>query len=312
MDPTRLDATESYFFQNQLKSVDQKMYEKKYAELAARRHFPTQDGVDEGMKVYEYRTLDRVGRAQWIADPSQDLPRVGALGETALVKIKDCGASYGYTIKEIKTAAKLGVPLDATLAFGARKAIEQEIDEALSIGNTAQGLVGALKIASGTTSFTPGTKAAGGTSWGTITAPNATGDEVYADIVGICAAIVKALKGNGAWQKFRVLLPVDAYNYAGWIRMGPDTPTTALQAALAHPNVESVQGWHRCDTAGSGSVTRMMAYPYDADVLACLVPQEIRSEAAQLRNLSYVVPVTASCGGVVCRYPVAVSYGDSI
>ncbi len=310
-DQMRLDSLESMFFQNQLRSVDQKMYQQKYAELAARRHFPTQEGVDEGMKVYEYRMTDIVGRAQWIADPSQDLPNVGAFGESKLVKIKDCGASYRYSMAEIKTSAKLGIPLDATLAFSARRAIEQEIDEALSIGVTAQGLVGALKIASGTTSFTPGTKAAGGTGWGTITVPNATGDEVYADIVGICAAIIKALKGNGTWQKFRVLLPIDAYNYAGWVRMGPDTPVTALQAALAHPNVDGVQGWHRCDTAGAVN-TRMMAYPYDPEVIACLVPQEVRAEAPQLKNLSYSIPVTASCGGIVCRYPVAVAYGDTI
>ena len=70
--------------------------------------------------------------------------------------------------------------------------------------------------------------------------------------------------------------------------------------------------WYRCDGAGSGATDRMMAYPYDAEVMTALVPMEPQPQAPQQRNFDFVVNLAASCGGIVCRYPVAVAYGDGI
>lgn len=311
----RLDANESFFFARQLEHIDPTIYKVEYAGLNARKFFRTILGVPEDAPFYTYGMFDHTGEAEWIFDHSKALPRVDVNGAQKQQVIRKLGDSFGYTLSEIKTASRLQVPLDASRANAAMRVAQEKIDRALSIGDSVAGVTGALKIASGTTTFTPGNKAASGTAaWGTITAPVATGDEVYADLVGICAAIINAVKGHDRWQKFRILLPVASYNYAAWVRMGLDSPTTALQAALNHPNIQAIDSWHRCDTASGSGGTRMMAYADDVDVIGALVPMEAQRLPPVLgpSGLEYVVPVVGACGGIVSKYPLAVAYGDSI
>lgn len=312
-DNTRLDASESVFFSRQLESIDATTYEAKFPELKARRFLPTISSVAEWAKVYMYRAMERFGSAKVIANMADDLPRADVSGSEVSQTIKYLGASFGYDIQEIKAAAAMGTDLDGLRARSCRYAIEEQIDELLALGDTSLGLTGLLKIASGTTSFTPSTKAAGGTSWGTLDAPNATGQEVAADLMAAPAAIVAASKEAFAGP-FTIALPIAQYNYAAQTPHGTGNGMlTALQFAKANsPYIADIVPWHRCATAGSGSVTRMAVFPRDPMVLGALVPQEYTQLAPQQRNLAWVVNAMASCGGIVCRYPIAVAYGDSI
>ncbi len=311
MNGQRLDAAESIFFQRELEAVDKRMYDQKYPNFKARRLLPTQGGVDEGFKQYTYGIYDYTDPGSGvITDYSKDLKRVDVFGNQATQNIKDLGRSYGYTIDEIQISARLGKPLDAMKAGAARRALEQEIDEYLSLGSTKFGLKGLLSL-SNTTTFTPSNKAATGTApWGTLAAPAATGDEVANDIIGLVSKVVEATLG--VWDRFNIVLPIEQYNYANATRLGPDSDTTALKFALSSPFIASIEPWYRCNNAVSGTTDRMCAYPYDPEVVAALVPKEIRALAPQLRNLEYVIPVVSSCGGVVCRYPVAIGYCDGI
>lgn len=307
----RLDAAESAFFKRELEAIDQRVYQTLFAAYKARRFLPTQDGVSEADHVYTWRLYTSVGKAVFVGAYGQDAPRAEVSGVEESTLIKPIVSSYGYNLWEIKAAAKMGRPLDPMKAIGARRAIEELVDETLALGNTAQGLVGMIKIPSGTTSFTPSTKAAGGLTWGTMQAPNATGEEVANDIMGICSKLVETTKE--AFTRFRVLLPIEQYNYAAQVKLGPVSDTTALEFALSKsPYLESVEPWLRCDGAGSAGADRMMAYPYDPMVMTALVPMELQTLPPQQKNLEYVVNMIASTGGVICRYPVAVAYADGI
>lgn len=309
----RLDSTESVFFKRELESIDQRVYEKKYPQYLARSLLPTQDGVDPTAKVYTYRMFDTVGKAKWIAQMSDDLPRGEAFGEEASQLIRPLGAAYGYSIYDIKAAVRMGTPLETMKAMGARRAVEEKIDLSLSLGDSTVGVKGLLTLSS-TTSFTPSTKAAGGTTWGTLAARNATAEEVAGDIMGLCNKLVETTKG--AFNRFRIVLPIEQYNYAASIRLGDGSDVTALKFAQQNsPFIESVTAWYRCDAAVSNSVLSndlMCAYPYDPEVVAALVPEEFTIHPAEQRNLEYIINTTASCGGVVCRYPVAVGYCSGI
>ncbi len=309
MDQTRLDAVESVFFKRQLEAIDSKVYETKYPQYKSRSLLPTVQGVAETDRVYTYRLMDTVGKAKFVGQAADDLPRADAFGTESSQNIKEIAAAYGYSISEIKAAARNGTPLDALKAMGARRALEEKIDSILALGDSTVGLKGLLGLSS-TTTYTPSTKSAGGLTWGTMAAPNATGEEVAMDIMGAASKIVDATKG--AFTRFKIVLPIEQYNYAAQKRMGDGSDVTALKFALGtSPYIESVEPWFRCDNAVSGTTDRMCVYPMDPEVVGALVPQEIQFHAPQLRNLEYVVPATASVGGVVCRYPVAVCYMDA-
>jgi hypothetical protein len=56
----------------------------------------------------------------------------------------------------------------------------------------------------------------------------------------------------------------------------------------------------------------MVCYRKDPNVLELIVPQEFEQFPPQERNLEVVINCHMRCGGVVCYYPLAISFGDGI
>ena len=307
-DKSRLDAGESMFFLRQLESIDASVYEVKYPDLKARQLLPQIAGIPEGAHAYTYRQYDRVGIAKLIANAADDLPMIEATGAEYTSQIKPIGDGYGYDVFEIQAAAMQNMPLDATRARFARYAAELEVDRIIATGKIQMpngtpvlvpGMLGLINQ-TGTTAFTLGTKAAGGTTWGTLAAPNATGDEVAADIMGLVANLYTATQQ--LWGSFRVLMNPAQYEYAAQKRLGSVSDTTALAFAKANStHIESVVPWWQIP---SGTI---VAFPYDPIVLGYIVNQEYTVAPPQQRNLKYIVNSWMKTGGVVCRYPVALT-----
>lgn len=300
----RLDAFDLAVFKRELEAIDTRVFEEKLPAYKARQLIPTISGVAAGDRVYTYRMFKQIGKAKFAGDSVTDAPRADVTGAETSQHLSLIEASYGYNIQEIQAASKLGRPLDQMRAMNARRALEQLIDETWAWGDAAHGLSGLLNY-TGIGDF-PGSGA-----WGTL----ATADpkKVSGDIMGICNFIVEATVG--AFDRFRVLLPIDAYNVAAMLRMGDGTDTTALQFAKANsPYIQDVVPWFRCSSSATGSPLSndvMVAYPVDETVVGGLV-QEIDFLPPQEKGLEFEIPGYAMTGGVVCRYPVAVASCDDI
>ena len=198
-----------------------------------------------------------------------------------------------------------------------RTASEQLVDQILATGNADNGLFGvlnqdstALPAAQRVSTYTLGTKAVGGLSWGTLAAPKATGQEVANDLIGAASKIVETTEG--IWSQLNIVLPIPQYNYAASTRLNAINDTTALQFALKSGFIASIRPWYQCSGAGANSTDRMAIFPSDPMVLGGIVPMEWSPQPAQQKNLAFVVPCMASCGGVVVRYPVAMLYADGL
>jgi hypothetical protein len=211
---------------------------------------------------------------------------------------------------EIKAAAGTGTPLDSQKAAACKFAVDSLIDDTLALGSTPHGLEGLLSIGSGTTSYTPTTKAHGGKTWDL-----ASPDEIADDLAGCISAIRVALKGAGSpmFSSFDVILPSAQYTQIAQKRMGDGSSTTILKFLReSNPFINSIEEWHLATGAGSGGADRMVVYPRTPLVLAGIVPMEFSPQPPLQQNLEYVVNALATCGGVVARYPVAIAYGDGI
>lgn len=311
-----LDQGESANFLRMLEDVDTIAYKRRYPALLARQVIKSFASVADWASLYTWREWDSLGTYAIISDHTDDLPAVDITGKENSQIIKDLGNSYHYTIKEIKQAINTNVNLDSMRAEVSRTAIEQGVDDILTFGIPALGIRGVLKLDDASIpapnrvgSFTLGTKTAGGTAWGTLAAPRATGQEVANDVIGLCSQMVDDTKS--IWNSFDVVMPIAQYNYAANTRLNPLTETTALAWILKNGFVRSVTPWYKCKGAGAAGADRMMALPAgDGMVLGGIVPQEWSPQAPQLVNLAYKVNCIASCGGVVCRYPIACRYAD--
>jgi hypothetical protein len=274
----------------------------------ARQILPPEANVPSWANARTYRQYDRQGVAHLISDDSDDVPIADLQGAEFTSIIKKVGSGFKYSIDELKAAMAMNMPLDSQRAELARWNSENAVDQMLTDGTlpmangvnfTVPNVVGFTGI-TGTTAFTPGTKVQGGTTWGTLLAPNATGDEVAQDLMGIANGLFEATKQ--VWNKFRIVCNPVQYDYASQKRLGSVSDTTALAFAKANcPYIESVIPWWRIP-AGT-----MMAFAPDPSVVAAVVNQEYETLPPQIRGFGWRVPGYMKCGGVISRFPVAIS-----
>lgn len=299
----RLDAAESAFVKRELEYVDKETYKQLYASLIMRSLLPIKSDIPVWAQVHTWREMDMVGKARIITSMGDDLPRTDVFKREVTKTIKTVGGAYGYSWDEMQASAAMGTHLDTDRAFANRFDLESEADKILAYGNAQFGLEGLFTL-SGTTAFTLSDKAKGGKTWGTIAAPNATGMEVAADLMGFAAAAVEASIGKIA--QVDIVLTIEAYNYAAQKPLSSTDSTKALAFALSSPFIRSITPcWRAKASLSDGALANdtMLAYPNDPMVLAGVMPLEYSPQPAQQVNLEWKINTILKCGGAVSRYP---------
>ncbi len=307
----RLDASESVWFKRELDYVDKTLNETIFPENLGRLYVPTQPGVPDWANTFTWRMFTKYGRAKIVGSNADDLPRADVSGDEESKIIKDVGAAYGWTIRDIKRSAATGTRLDSMKAMAARFAIDAEIDRILALGDADHNLDGLLNLPDvDSTAIT--NKTGMDDEW--MTTGN-TGDEISADIAACVSEILDGLRGGGGpmFRRFTVLIPDAQHAYIAQKRMSNSSDVTILKYILQNnPYVEAVEPWHHCAGAGDMATDRMIVYPRTPLVVAGIVPQEFTPLEPEKRGLEYVIDCLASTGGVVNRYPLAIRYMDGI
>jgi hypothetical protein len=300
----RLDADESAFFQRQLEFIKPKAYDVKYAKLKARELIPVSSDAGEGADKITYRQYDQVGVARVISSYANDLPRADVTGKEFTVLVKTLGASYGYSIQEIRKAKMAGLPLDQKRAMAARRAIADLENRIAFNGDTESALGGLLSNASVSTVTIPNDGSGSSKLWSTK-----TGDQIIRDMMLVSNTIVSNTKGVEIPDT--LLLPVEQYNLAH------STPrSTASDYSCAKwfkensPFIKNIEWVNELDSGGATDV--ILAYRKDPEVLTLEIPSDFEMLEPEKRNLEYVVDCVENIGGVIIYYPLAICKGDGI
>ena len=125
----KLDANESAFFKRQIEYIKAKTYDVKYKDLKAFTLIPISNESPSGATEITWRQFAGVGFAKIISDYANDFPRVDVYGVETTTKVRGIGASYGYSVVEIRRAQMANIPLDQKKANMTRRAIEQVINQ---------------------------------------------------------------------------------------------------------------------------------------------------------------------------------------
>lgn len=300
----RLDAGETAALAKQLEFVYARTYDVKYAELKARRFIPIDTSVDPAAEFFTYRQWNMFGMAKLIANYADDLPRVDALAKEFPAPIKSLGASYGYSIQDMRRSARAGSQLETRRATAARRAHEQAFDEIMAFGNANAGILGFLNHPN-----VPIPSAVTG-QWVTN---NATPLQMIEDLNVLVNSIVLATLET--FTPDTLLLDNAAFTRINTMPMSTtgDSDRTVLRFFLENnPYIRNVDQWVRLNTAGAGGVTRAVAYLRSEEVLAGVEPQPFEQFPPQWRNLEAVIPTHSRIGGVRIQYPLAVAYMDDL
>jgi hypothetical protein len=298
----RADAGETAAFVRQLEYVKARTYDVKYLELKARQFLPVDSEVPSGAESFTWRSWDWAGMAKILANYADDLPKVTVLGKENVQGIKSLGASYDYTIQDIRAASMAGTNLDARKAMAARRAVENRIEKLAAVGDSMADLPGFLNNANVPILTNPTINA----NW-----PAATSAQILDDLHEIANKIVEQTLDTH--RPDTMLLPVSRYSIVATRSFSTTIPDTILSVFLrTSPWIRNVDQWSFLDTAGTGGITRAVAYERSPEVVELVIPQEFEQFPPQARNLSFEVPCHARIGGVSIRYPLAMVYADGV
>jgi hypothetical protein len=300
-----LDAAENAFIERKLEYVKSKVYEQPYPDLLGRQMVPVSHEVPAGAETIKYDIFDKVGLAQRIRSYSDNLPRANVKVREERSPVHGYGIAYGYSNRELRASILANVNLDAREASAARFGFELAVDVVAALGNS-EGLLGLLTLPNANIYTVPAD--------GTGTSPlllTKTPDQIIRDLNGVSNKSVGLT--NGIEMPDTLALPIDQYNYIASTPRSANSDTTILKFFLgANPFVKTVIPWYRCKGAGSGGTDRMIAYKRSPEKMTLEIPMEFTQQPPQLRNLAVDVPCEGEVGGVICPYPMSVTYGDGI
>lgn len=313
---TNLDANESAFVARALLFVESEVYNFLIPPLEGRKFVPVDNKSPAGAKFTSYKQYTRTGLAKFITERGMDLPTSNLYVKEYFHQFYRMGASYRYTLDDLLAAemsSQNGGPavnIDLEHAIAAHEAIEKKLDNVSRVGSADGlspnlGLVGLLNQPAATI-YTIATGAGGGTTWA-----SKTPDEVLADLYGIVAAQIA-----GTFKVHvpdTILLPISQYETIAGRSMGDGRSDTILSYFMRTTrHIKAVDSWQFLTGAGSGSTDRMVCYKHDPRMVRHMISQEFTQMPPRFERLEYITECTAKTAGVVCSYPLSISYGDGI
>lgn len=305
MSNERMDAAEAVFFKRQLEYVKARTYDTKYKQNRAMLFIPVSSEAPSGATEITWRKYTKYGYAKVVADYATDFPRVDVFGEETTIKIHTVGASYGYSLMEIRRAMLAGMDLEARRSVIARDVIMQKHNTIALSGDTASNISGLIGY-SGLTEYTvPATGTGSTKTWSTKTA-----DQILVDLNGIRDAIVEGT--NGVERPTLMLLPIAQYNLLKNTRIGSTSDKTIFQFWSENNPDITIDWLDELDGAGTGSTDRFMAYPKDPEHITLEIPVMFEQHEPDKIGLQYWIPCTGQTAGVLIYYPTAFAFGDGI
>lgn len=293
-----MDAAESAFFLRELEHIKAQTFDRRYPELRHREFIPVSNEVDPGAESVTLQSFDRRGQAKIISNNAKDLPRVDIFGTESQRPVREIGAAYGWTLKDILAAQKAGRNLNSRRAGAARRAVEEVLDSVAAFGAASFG------IATGFTNDANVSITGAAGAWTGLTA-----DAIILEVSGM----VRRIMTNSLSTEVpnTLVLPVDPWVHIATTPRSTTSDTTILEFLLSKfPMLTAIDHWYRLDAAGAGGVTRAVMYDRNPEKVMQDIPLEFQQLDPQPKGLEFEVPTWAMTAGAQIPYPLSLDYLD--
>jgi hypothetical protein len=291
----------SVFFARELDYVKTQTYDVVYPEFNALRLFPVSSSVDPGMETITYYSYDKTGFAQIITDYSDDLPRADVTGKPSTAQIRGIGASYGYSIQDMRASRYAGKSLDVRRGEAARRSIDQLINRIAWCGDEKNGLRGVLSPENQVPIWTLPQNAAGTST----KFKDKTPDEILADFSGALQYMSNTTKG--VERPDTIVLDEGNYIYLATTPRSALSDTTILK--WLENNLPGIK-FERASELGANTPYNpftdenvMVIYRNDARKLEIEIPLMFNQLPVQPKNLAFEVQCEARIAGAIIYYP---------
>ena len=303
----RFDSAEdaSVFFARELDYIKAQTYDRLYPNMTALQLFPTTSEADPGAESVTYYSYDKFGLAKIIQNYATDLPRADVTGKPTTVPIKSLGASYGYSVQEMRASRYAGKSLDVKKSDAAKYAIDYATNKIAWSGDTDSGLVGVLSPGNDIPVFTLPNGVSGSTKW-----VDKTPTEILEDINAMQAFTATLTKS--VEQPDILALPTDAYLHLANTPMliGGVATSTIMKWVLDNsPRISQIIEVPElnADSEMHPYTGQGVAFMYSNDdtKFAIEIPMPFLQHPVQPKGLEFEVPCEARIAGAVIYYPLS-------
>lgn len=300
----RLDSNESIFFARELETIKSRSYDVKYPMIKVRDVIPLSFEGDPADDTITYNQYDQFGMATIVSDYATDFRNVEVSGKQFSATVKSLGASFQYSINEIRKASRTNKPLAQMKANAARRAIlELERNVALW-GDTEYGLQGWL-----TNPNIPDVTLPNG-DWLNATDPG----DIIEDLNALANSVIDT--SNTVEVPNTMLMPVAYFTFLSTTPRSATSDFTVLNYFMANtPFINSVDWLAELAADKSGgnlSDDVCIVYDRNPEKMTLEIPMEFEQDAPEKRGRAYKIACEERIGGVIIPYPLSQAMTDDI
>jgi hypothetical protein len=303
-DMLKLDEAGGLYFTRQLEYVKAKVIEEKLRENDYARFLPVSAEMPLGASNFTWRSYKGYGQARMISDYAKDFPRVELGASENTVTPKNVGASYAWTLMEIRRAQYANVDLETRKAMLARRVIDEKINALAWHGDANFNIQGFIKYP-GTTEFTLSGTLPADKLWSGKTA-----DEILGDLNGI--KITPSNLTNGIERINTILIPPAQMDLIKNLRVGTASDTTVYEFFTRNNSGITLEETYALKGAGTGGTDMMIAYNKSPEQLTFELPMPFEQLDAQLDGLEWKVPCLATVVGCIVYYSLSIAWAEGI
>lgn len=303
------------FMVQQASIIEAEVYRVRYPDIQYQQLMPIDTSGGDWVKSKTFFSLDHVGAAGWLNHYSSDVRLADIERNKFEMTIELAGIGYRYTLEEVgQTMQVPNLNLSTERAEAAGRAAEEFLDNLALRGDAVKGYPGLINSAAVTAEDAPNTGTGSSRAWESKSA-----DQILNDINVVALG---AIYSNSMTVEMAdtLLLPPGKFSLIATKRISDQSDITVLDwvkrynaftAVTGRPIViRAVRG---LETAGTGTVTRMVAYRNDAQVLKFHLPMPHRFLPVwQTGPIVFDVPGIFRTGGTEIRRPGAMKYVDEI
>lgn len=218
----RMDEAETVFIDNQLRQLDDRIFDQKFEPLDGDKICPVAGGLDPDAETYSYRLRRHSGKAAYINDTPTDVQAVNSAIEKDFVRIVTGAIGYRLSDRDVRKARRVAAEgggdlmLEASNDMACIRALNELRSNSILSGNSAVGLKGFFGNSS-----TPISQAA---------TPILEGSSPDDDLAVLNAWVNNiAERTSGVERPNRFVLPLSTYNVLTSKPRSANSDTTVLQ-----------------------------------------------------------------------------------
>ncbi len=300
----RFDAGSISFERDNI-MLDPRLFEIKHQPFTWRSILPIFN-FTPGTSEIAYRQYDTSGEAEEGSTQDGSMHYVDATGDEFINKVAQFKAGYKETFAELRKAMFQNAPIARYKILAVKRAYETKLQKGMMLGHGGfDGFINSPNV--------PNVQAAApatGSSrvWG---AGDKIPTEAATDIMSMPTAVISGQQSAYGEVGFRIALSAEKLRYITTTKMGSadsGSDTTIAKYVLENdPSIEGFDLIHELVGQGTGSSELAICYKRESEYIEAQIADAIIWHGVQFEDLNIKHPSEMEFGGVVNRYPLAMT-----